>query len=167
MNCWNCALYVFSWPLQANSLSVGTRRSHCCKRFQSCWYVWWVACSRKEAWSCIGHLWCGCHCCRYLLPMLCRKYHRIAFHLMYMLFMISAFRFRCSWLAAVVVLTACDQLVLVLKEVTSVYPGAFTTNIVSAAPVVYCKRALDRSTTVWRSMSWTLIFHRLIFLNKI
>lgn len=44
-------------------------------------------------------------------------------------------------------------------------PGAFTKNVVAAAPVVYCKRVLDNSTTVGSSKNraWIVLFiHKLL-----
>ncbi|KAI8560456.1 hypothetical protein RHMOL_Rhmol04G0256800 [Rhododendron molle] len=40
------------------------------------------------------------------------------------------------------------DLALVSCDVDAISAGAFTTNVVAAAPVVYCKKALDNSTTV-------------------
>ncbi|KAG9155114.1 hypothetical protein Leryth_011083 [Lithospermum erythrorhizon] len=39
------------------------------------------------------------------------------------------------------------DLALVTCEVDAICAGAFTTNVVAAAPVLYCKRALDSSAT--------------------
>ncbi|KAM7526307.1 hypothetical protein LguiA_016209 [Lonicera macranthoides] len=39
------------------------------------------------------------------------------------------------------------DLALVTCDVDAIYAGAFTTNVVAAAPVVYCKSVLDNSTT--------------------
>lgn len=42
------------------------------------------------------------------------------------------------------------DLALVCCDVDAISAGAFTTNVVAAAPVVYCKKALDMSKTVCR-----------------
>lgn len=39
----------------------------------------------------------------------------------------------------------------------NLFPGAFTTNVVAAAPVVYCKSVLDNSTTVSLRVNWYTI----------
>ena len=153
------------------------RRSYRSKGIQSIRSLWWTESSNKKAWSCSCCLWRGCSSRRwiYSFPAFGISYWKISFGYLHGQFLDNSSN-NISFISNIFLLPGIKlnyvsvwfflSLIIYLvkyainynvflfgnDELNFIsswkYTGTFTTNLMAAAPVLFCRKILEKSSTV-------------------